>query len=123
MPLSPVQIASLWKEVLTLSKVRPGEKVLVLTSSHSNPALIDGAMRAAADLEAKVARLDLLPTWHVAEGRSDATTIDGLSAIEGHDLAINALKAADMVVDLLWLIHSPAQKEVLRSGTGTAPGL
>jgi len=117
MPLSPIQIASMWREVLILSNVQAGEKVLVLTSSHSNPALIEGAMRAAAELNTKVARLDLLPTWHVAEGRSDATTIDGISAIEGHDLAISAMKAADMVIDLLWLIHSPAQKEVLKSGT------
>lgn len=117
MPVSSIQIASMWREVLTLSNVRPKEKVLVLTSSHSNPALIEGAMRAAAELDAKVARLDLLPTWHFSEGRSDATTIDGISAIEGHDLAIGAMKAADLVIDLLWLIHSPAQKEVLKSGT------
>lgn len=117
MPLSPVQIASMWREVLTLSNVGAGERVLVLTSSHSNPALIDGAMRAAAELDAKVARLDLPPSWHVAETRSDATTIDGISAIEGHDLAIATMKAADIVIDLLWLIHSPAQKEVLKSGT------
>ena len=117
MPLNPIHITSMWREVLTLSNVRPDEKILVLTSSHSNPALIDGATRAAAELGAKVARLDLMPTWHAAEGRSDATTIDGISAIEGHDLAIDAMKAADLVIDLLWLIHSPAQKAVLQSGT------
>lgn len=117
MPVSPTQLVSMWREVLSLSKVMPDEKVLVLTSSHSNPELIDAATRAAVDLKAKVARLDLQPTWHVAEGRSDATTIDGLSAIEGHDLAISAMKAADLVIDLLWLIHSPAQKDVLASGT------
>ena len=117
MPVSSIQIANMWRDVLKLSNVRPGEKVLVLTSSHSNPALIDGAMRAAVELQAKVARLDLLPTWHVAEGRSDATTIDGISAIEGNDLAIEAMKAADLVVDLIWLIHSAAQKEILKSGT------
>jgi 2,5-dihydroxypyridine 5,6-dioxygenase len=117
MPVSPIQLASMWRDVLHLSNVKPDEKVLLLTSSHSNPALIESAMRAAAELNAKVARLDLMPTWHAAEGRSDATTIDGLSAIEGHDLAIGAMKSADLVIDLLWLIHSPAQRQVLESGT------
>jgi 2,5-dihydroxypyridine 5,6-dioxygenase len=117
MPVSPLQIATMWRDILKLSNVRSNEKVLVLTSSHSNPALIDGVIRAAAELGAQVARLDLLPTWHFAEGRSDATTIDGISAIEGNDLAIAAMKAADLVIDLIWLIHSPAQKEVLKSGT------
>jgi len=117
MPVSSVKIAAMWREVLALSNLKPNEKVLVLTSSNSNPVLIEGAMRAAAELGAKVARLDLPPTWHVEEYRSDATTIDGISAIEGHDLAIGAMKAADLVIDLIWLIHSPAQKEVLKSGT------
>jgi 2,5-dihydroxypyridine 5,6-dioxygenase len=117
MPVSTFQVAAMWREVLTLCEVRPNEKVLVVTSDHSNPVLIDGATRAAADLGAKVARLDLPPTWHIAENRSDATTIDGISAIEGHDLAIGAMKAADLVVDLIWLIHSPAQKEILKTGT------
>jgi len=117
MPVSPNQLVSMWRDVLSLSNVKPNENVLVLTSSHSNPELIDAATRAAVDLKAKVARLDLQPTWHIAEGRSDATTIDGLSAIEGHPLAIAAMKSADLVIDLLWLIHSAAQKEVLGSGT------
>lgn len=117
MPVSPIKITAMWRDVLKLSNVRRDEKVLALTSSHSNPALIDGALRAAMELGAKVARLDLPPTWHFAEGRSDATTIDGISAIEGNDLAIEAMKAADLVIDLIWLIHSPAQKDILKSGT------
>jgi 2,5-dihydroxypyridine 5,6-dioxygenase len=117
MLLSATQHVGHWKEVLALSKLAPGETVLILTSSNSDPRLIDACTRAAADLGAKVSRLDLLPLWDPAEAGTDPTAVTGQSPIDGNPVALAAMKAADIVVDLLFLLFTEAQREVLRSGT------
>lgn len=117
MPVSPTQLNAMWREVLTLSKLAAGEQVLVLTSSNSNPVLIDAATRAAAELGGKALRLDIPPLWDPAEAGSDPTTVTGRSQLDDNPMALAAMKAADLVIDLVFLLFTPAQREVLKTGT------
>ena len=117
MRISESQLRAVWRNVLQLSKVEPGQNVLVLTSHDSNPCHIQMALGAAGDLGATAARLDVQPQFDPLSVGSDPTTIVGRSPIDGNPIAISAMKAADLVIDLVFLLFTPAQKEVLASGT------
>jgi 2,5-dihydroxypyridine 5,6-dioxygenase len=117
MPVSATQLNGMWREVLALSKLVAGEQVLVLTSSHSNPLLIDAALRAAAELGARVLRLDIPPLWDPGESGTDPTAVTGRSQLDDNPMALAAMKEADLVIDLVFLLFTPAQREVLKSGT------
>jgi len=117
MPVSATKLRSMWREVLALSNLKAEESVLVLTSSNSNPALIESSMEAAAELGARVARLDLPPVWEFCESGTDPTTVTGQSPIEDNPIALAAMKQADLVIDLIFLLFTPGQRAVLQSGT------
>ncbi len=117
MPVTPVQHMAAWRQVLSLSKLSPGERVVVLTSENSDPALIAAASHAAEDLGATVIRLHIPPVFDTAQLGTDPTAVTGESPIDGNPVAIEAMKAADLVIDLVFLLFTPGQKEVLASGT------
>jgi hypothetical protein len=54
MPVSDDQKLAMWREVLQLCRVKPGQNVAVLTDETSLTANIDIAMRASAALGARV---------------------------------------------------------------------
>jgi 2,5-dihydroxypyridine 5,6-dioxygenase len=108
---------AMWREVLALCRVRSGETVVVLTGESSHPQNIDGAMRAAMSLSARAFRLDLPPVPPRGPIGGDRTTFLGVTPLTGHRLATDVLKQADMVVDLIGLLHSPEQIEILGAGT------
>jgi 2,5-dihydroxypyridine 5,6-dioxygenase len=117
MPVGPTKLVAMWREVLALSKLAPGESVLILTSANSNPQLIDAALRAAAELGGKVLRLDIPPLWDPGEAGTDPTAVTGRSQLDDNPMALAAMKEADLVIDLVFLLFTPAQREVLKSGT------
>ena len=117
MPVSATKLNGMWREVLALSKLGAGENVLVLTSSNSNPQLVDAALRAAAELGARALRLDIPPLWDPAESGTDPTAVTGRSQLDDNPMALAAMKEADLVIDLVFLLFTPAQREVLKSGT------
>jgi 2,5-dihydroxypyridine 5,6-dioxygenase len=117
MPVGPTKLVAMWREVLALSKLAPGESVLVLTSANSNPLLIDAALRAAAELGGKALRLDIPPLWDPGEAGTDPTAVTGRSQLDDNPMALAAMKEADLVIDLVFLLFTPAQREVLKSGT------
>jgi 2,5-dihydroxypyridine 5,6-dioxygenase len=117
MPVSAVQLRGMWTEVLQLSRLRPEESVLVLTSQNSNPALIEAVMQAAVPLARSVVRLEIAPNWHPFEVGTDPTVVEGGSPIDNDPIALAAMKAADIVIDLVFLLFTPGQREVLQSGT------
>jgi 2,5-dihydroxypyridine 5,6-dioxygenase len=107
---------SMWGEVLDLCRVKPGENVVVLTSENSHPLNVDAAMRAVLKTGAKTFRVDLPPVpprGPVAGERTNVQT----TPLTGQRLATEVLKQADMVVDLMGLLHSPEQTEILAAGT------
>ena len=61
MPVSDDQKLAMWREVLQLCRVKPGQNVAVLTGETSLTANIDMAMRASTALGARVCRIDVPP--------------------------------------------------------------
>lgn len=111
MALSQAKVVALWKEVLTLSRLDLGEAAIVLTKPESNPRHIEGALAAAIDLGAHVFTMQ---------------PVIGEAPLRANRCAMEALKGADFVIDLLGLhILRSADKsltvneknEVIRSGT------
>jgi 2,5-dihydroxypyridine 5,6-dioxygenase len=107
-----------WKEVLGLCKVKPGERLIVLTGETSHPRNVDDAMRASLAAGAMVYRMELPPKPPRGPlAGTDRTTYLGVTPLTGNTIATEALKQADMVIDLMGLLHSPEQLEILASGT------
>jgi len=107
----------MWREVLQLSRVRDGETVVVLTGPNSNALYADAATNAALDLGAKVFRIDLPPVRARGGLSSDPTAYLGVTALTGNRAAVEAMKRADMVIDLMFLLFSPEQIEIQQAGT------
>lgn len=117
MASSGIHLAPMWKEVLELSKVLPGENVIVLAAQHSNPLYVEAATFAAMDLGANVFCIHI-PSPRKIEGMgSDPTAYLGVTALQGNRAAVEAMKQADIVIDLMFLMWSPEQHEILSSGT------
>ena len=115
MPVSDDQKLAMWREVLKLCRVRRGENVAVLTGETSLPANIDMAMRAAVATGAKVCRIDVPPGD--AGGSFGQRADVGVTPLTGHRIVVDTLKRVDMVLDLMGLLHSPEQLEILNAGT------
>jgi len=117
MPVSDYAMLEAWKEVLTLSNVKPGQTVTVLTGAASHPQSVSTALTAAAAMGAVVNRLDLPPVNAEKSLSRDALAYLGTTPLTGNRAAIAALKESDLVLDLMTLLFSPEQHEILKSGT------
>lgn len=115
MPVSDDRRLSMWREVLQLCRVTAGENLVVLTSETSLPQNIDMAVRASTAMGARVCRIEVPPgAASGAFGHRDSVQVTPLT---GHRLVVETLKQADMVLDLMGLIHSPEQLEILAAKT------
>jgi 2,5-dihydroxypyridine 5,6-dioxygenase len=96
---------------LTLSGVHEGEKVIVLSQGNDRLDYADAFLAAGQRLGASMYHLRLptpLPTngaWAV-----------GQTGLAGNPDAVEALKKADMVVDLIFLLFSPEQMAIQAAG-------
>ena len=115
MPVSDDLRLAVWREVLQLSRINSAETIAVLTGETSLPANVDMAMRASASLGAKVCRIDV-PPGAAAGGFGQRASVE-VTPLTGHRLVVDTLKKADMVLDLMGLLHSPEQLEILAAGT------
>jgi 2,5-dihydroxypyridine 5,6-dioxygenase len=115
MPVSDDQKLAMWREVLQLCRVKAGENIAVLTGESSLPQNIDMAMRAAAAMGAKVCRIDVPPG--TAGGGLGHRTNVSITPLTGHRIVVETLKQVDMVLDLMGLLHSPEQLEILAART------
>ncbi len=114
MPVSDDQKLAMWREVLQLCRVKRGQNVAVLTGETSLAANIDMAMRASAAMGASVCRVEVPPGD--AGGAFGQRADVGITPLTGHRLVVDMLKKADMVLDLMGLLHSPEQLEILAAG-------
>jgi 2,5-dihydroxypyridine 5,6-dioxygenase len=105
-----------WKQVLTLSRLKKGEYVTILTDPDSNRQTLTSATAAAHALGATVSRLELSPLNAEKSLSRDKTAYVGTTPLAGNRTALAALKATDLIVDLILLLHSPEQNEVLEAG-------
>jgi len=117
MPVSDHQMIEAWKQVLTLSKLQAGQSVTVLTSAATHPQTLQCALIASQAMGAIVNRLDLPPVNAEKALSRDSLAYLGTTPLTGNPAAIAALKASDLVLDLMTLLFSPEQHEILASGT------
>ena len=111
MAVSDYDLIQAWKRVLTLSKLERGQFVTVLTSASTHPQTLACALLAATDLGAIVNRLDLPPINGEKAISRDFLAYFGTTPLTGNHAAIAALKASDLVLDLMTLLFSPEQHE------------
>ncbi|MBF8178636.1 2,5-dihydroxypyridine 5,6-dioxygenase [Herminiimonas contaminans] len=116
MAVSDHDLIEAWKKVLTLSKLEPGQTVTVLTSATTHPQTLSTALIAAGMLGAVVNRLDLPPVNGEKALSRDSLAYLGTTPLTGNKAAIAALKESDLVLDLMTLLFSPEQHDILKSG-------
>jgi 2,5-dihydroxypyridine 5,6-dioxygenase len=117
MAISDYDMIAAWKQVLTLSKLEAGQTVTILTSASTHPQTLSTALIATQSMGAIVNRLDLLPVNGEKAHSRDCLAYLGQTPLTGNRAAIAALKASDLVLDLMTLLFSPEQHEILKTGT------
>src|SRR5699024_5653822 len=117
MAVSDHQLIQAWTDVLTLSKLERGQTVTVLTSAATNEQNKRCAMIAAQLKGAVVNCLDLPPVNAEKALSRDPLAYLGTTPLTGNVPAIEMLKSSDMVLDLMTLLFSPEQGEILKAGT------
>lgn len=117
MPVSNYQLISAWKQVLTLSKLEPGQTVTILTGAATHPQTLECALIATQAMGAIVNRLDLPPVNGEKAHSRDSLAYLGTTPLTGNPAAIAALTASDLVLDLMTLLFSPEQHAILSTGT------
>ncbi|SAK61337.1 2,5-dihydroxypyridine 5,6-dioxygenase [Caballeronia fortuita] len=117
MAISDYQLIEAWKEVLTLSKLERGQTVTILTSAGTHPQTLSCALIATQSMGAIVNRLDLPPINGEKGFSRDSLAYLGTTPLTGNQAAIAALKNSDLVLDLMTLLFSPEQHDILKSGT------
>ena len=109
------QLVRLFRQEFERCKLRPDETAIVLTGERSPAAYAQAALAAIRSLGASGFQMTMPPP--VAPPGAKEGTYVGLTAVTGQRLAIETLKKADFVVDLVLLLHSPEQVEILNAGT------
>ncbi|MGE8396863.1 MAG: 2,5-dihydroxypyridine 5,6-dioxygenase, partial [Comamonas sp.] len=117
MSVTDIDLINAWKRVLKLSQLEPGQIVTVLTGAETHPQTLRCAMAAASEMGARVNRLDLPPVNAEKSLSRDALAYLGTTPLTGNTAAIAALKSSDLVLDLMTLLFSPEQHDILKSGT------
>ncbi|MGH8236162.1 MAG: 2,5-dihydroxypyridine 5,6-dioxygenase [Steroidobacteraceae bacterium] len=117
MPVTDFELTRAWQQVLTLSKVQPGESVTVLTGAATHPQTLSCALAATQSMGAIVSRLDLPPVNGSKAISRDPFAYVGVTPLTGNGPAKAALLESDLVIDLMTLLHSNEQHEILKSGT------
>ena len=106
---------TLFRQELELCKVTAGQKVVVLSEAEQATDYAAAFMIAARELGADVFNLNL-PSGRSLNLAAKASEV-GTSALSGNQAAIDALKSADLVVDLIFLLFSKEQLEIQAAGT------
>lgn len=117
MAVSDFDLLTAWTRVLQLSNLQPKEAVTLLTSEDSNQQNIRIATLAARQLGATVTEVRLSSTNAEKSLSRDKTAYVGTTSLSGNNAAIAALKNSDLVIDLMLLLFSPEQLEILQTGT------
>ena len=108
-------MVTLFRKELELCGVRAGEKVAVLSELGRQTEYASAFMIAARDLGGEVCNMNLLPPSGL-EGGEKLKAV-GQTALAGNRSAIEALKGADLVIDLMFLLFSKEQLEIQAAGT------
>jgi len=116
--MNPIDLLDLFRRELELCGVKRGEVVAVLTGPQTRSDYALAFAGAGQQLGAEVFRLDLpAPKWVDHGPTSIQGAAWGRTPLSGHQSGIEVLKKADLLVDLVGLLHSPEQLEIQRAGT------
>jgi 2,5-dihydroxypyridine 5,6-dioxygenase len=117
MSVSDFQMIKAWEEVLRLSELKPGQTVAILCAPHTHPQTLRTAMIAAQSAGAIVTKIEMPPINAEKATSRDLMNYLGETPLTNNPVALAALKSADLVLDLMLLLFSPEQMEILHSGT------
>jgi len=117
MPVSDHEFVEAWKQVLALSRLESGQGVTILTGSHTHPQTLAAATAAARACGATVTRVHLEPLNAGKSLSRDPLAYLGTTPLTGNKAAMAACLASDLVIDLMLLLFSPEQQQILESGT------
>lgn len=104
----------LCRRELVLCKVKPGETVIVLSQGNDRLDYADAFVTAARKLGAESFNVRLGNTSSVLNG--PAITEVGINPLAGNKAALEALKQADLVVDLVFMLWSDEQHQIQKAG-------
>ncbi|HEY4445739.1 MAG TPA: 2,5-dihydroxypyridine 5,6-dioxygenase [Steroidobacteraceae bacterium] len=117
MAISDLDLFNAWVRVLELCQLKSREAVTILTNANTHPQTLMTAAMAVQSLGAKLNRLDL-PVLNGEKALSrDPFAYLGATPLKDNPPAMAALKASDLVLDLMLLLFSPEQQEILSAGT------
>jgi 2,5-dihydroxypyridine 5,6-dioxygenase len=107
-------LESLFRQELELCGVTAGQSVVVLSQGSSHRAHADAALLAASALGAEGVHLQVAP----APGTGNAERFQSVHVpvLSGNRMAVEMLKQADLVVDLVFLLYAPELQEILAAG-------
>jgi 2,5-dihydroxypyridine 5,6-dioxygenase len=105
-----------WKQVLSLCRLERGQCVTIITDPDTHPQTLSTAIASAISYGAIVNRLEFVPTNAERSLSPDKTAYVGTTPLTGNRTALAALKASDLILDMVLLLHSPEQNEVLAGG-------
>ncbi|HKA56857.1 MAG TPA: leucyl aminopeptidase [Candidatus Binatia bacterium] len=108
-------MVALFRKELELCGVKTGERVAVLSELGRQTEYASAFMSAARALGGEVFNINLLPP--PGPGGGEKLKAVGQTALAGNRSAIEALKSADLVIDLLFLLFSKEQIEIQAAGT------
>lgn len=104
------ELLALFKKELELCKVHEGEVVVVLSAGNERPEYAQAFMLAAQGFGATAFHLNVPRTGAKTAG------VQGRHPIAGNLAAMDVLKRADMVIDLMGLLFSREQLEIQAAG-------
>ena len=116
MAVSDFIMLEAWKQVLSLCRLEKGQCVTVLTDPDTHPQTLSAAIAGASSFGAIVNRLEFIPTNGERSLSPDKTAYVGTTPLTSNRMALAALKASDLILDMVLLLHSPEQNDVLAGG-------
>ena len=110
-------MVELFRRELELCRVTPEETVAVLSDGEGRAGYAQAFLMAAQQLGATAFQVTVpRPPQHLEDGGGFAGNF-GKTPIAGNRPVIDALKSADMVIDLMLLLFSEEQNEITATGT------
>ena len=107
-------MVQLFRKELTLCGVKEGETVAILTELNTYTEYASAFMTAAQELGAYTYNVNVMPT---NMGMDEKFGNFGVNALTGNRPAIDALKKADLMIDMALLLFSKEQREIQEAGT------
>lgn len=104
------EVLDLFTKQMKLCRVKSGETIIILTADDEWQENANAFMAAAQNLGAETFNLN------VRRGERNAVGVQGHHPLVGNQLAMETLKSADMVIDMVGLLFSREQAEIQAAG-------